>query len=280
MRFDDGGLVLAALDDVGIDGALHQKVHSPDLLRLDLEHLDEFRADDLALFLRFADAFELFQEALARVRADQIHAEAVFEHRHDLFRLALSEEPVIDEHAGELTAYGAVHECCRNGGIHAPGHGAQHLFIADLFFQQRDLFGDEAAHRPVPFRPAHAVEEIFQQLVPVFRMHDFRVELHAVDRFFRVSVNGDGAGRRGREHRKPVGNFRHMIGMAHPADARLRDPLGERALFQKGKFPLAVFAHSGVLHLSAERICDQLASVTDPEHGDPEPPVKIIPMGS
>ena len=37
----------------------------------------------------------------------------------DLLGLALAEQPVVDEHRGQLVADGALHECRRHGGVDA-----------------------------------------------------------------------------------------------------------------------------------------------------------------
>src|SRR5437660_918942 len=47
-----------ALDHVGVERALREKLRAADLLRLLLEHVDEQLADGLALDLRIAHAFE------------------------------------------------------------------------------------------------------------------------------------------------------------------------------------------------------------------------------
>jgi folate-dependent tRNA-U54 methylase TrmFO/GidA len=47
-----------ALDDVGIERALREKVRAADLLRFGLEHVDELRADELALLLGVSDALQ------------------------------------------------------------------------------------------------------------------------------------------------------------------------------------------------------------------------------
>ena len=60
-----------ALDHVGIERALRQEFGAADLLRLFLEHVDEQRADGLALRLGIADAVERAEEQLGGVDMDQ-----------------------------------------------------------------------------------------------------------------------------------------------------------------------------------------------------------------
>ncbi len=60
VALDDGASPPSAgLDDVGVDGALGQKVDAADLLGLFLKDADELLADDLALLLRLGDARQL-----------------------------------------------------------------------------------------------------------------------------------------------------------------------------------------------------------------------------
>ena len=101
-------------------------------------------------------------------------------------------------------------------------------------------------------------------------MNDFGVELNPVDLFLYAAVDGNGAAFGAGEHFEPFGHSRHVVGMAHPAHARGGHALGERAFLDEGKRPLAVFARFRVFHFSAQRIGDQLTSVADAEHGNPQ----------
>ena len=56
------------LDDVRIERALRQKIDLPELRGLLFEHVDERRADDLALLLGIDDAGEALEKQLGRVR--------------------------------------------------------------------------------------------------------------------------------------------------------------------------------------------------------------------
>jgi hypothetical protein len=76
--------------------------------RLLLEDPDELLADDLALALGIGHAGQARQEALLGVDRDQRHLELVAERGHDLVALVLAHQPVVDEHAGQLLAHGAI----------------------------------------------------------------------------------------------------------------------------------------------------------------------------
>lgn len=107
---DLGGVAGAALDDVGIKGALHQEAGAFQLARLFLEDADELLADDLALLLRLTDARQLLLEAFLGLDVDQRHVEVVLEGVDHLLGLVLPEQAVVHEDAGEVILDGAVHQ--------------------------------------------------------------------------------------------------------------------------------------------------------------------------
>ena len=87
VRLDDGAFAAeAAFHDVGVDGALREKIDGANLLCFFFKDADELFADDLALFLRLRYAGELIVEALASVDADEIELElAVRESRAGIY---------------------------------------------------------------------------------------------------------------------------------------------------------------------------------------------------
>ena len=94
----------AALYHVRVNGALRQEVHGSDLLRLFLEHTDEFLANDLALLLRLLYAGQFAVISLLRVDADKVQVEITFrsEHRFHLVAFIFAEQAVVNEDAGQL----------------------------------------------------------------------------------------------------------------------------------------------------------------------------------
>ena len=140
--------VPAALDDVGVDGALDEVVGLAGLARLFLEYADECLADDFALLLGIGDALEVAQEAGLAVNVHQVDAELVAEDAADLLRLVLAHQAMVHEHAGKLLADGAVDEHCADGGIDAAGHGEQDALVADGLADGGDGLLDEGVGRP------------------------------------------------------------------------------------------------------------------------------------
>ena len=92
------------------------------------------------------------------------------------------QEAVVDEDAGELVADRPVHEQRRDRGVDAAGEAAEHALAADLRADALDLLLDDGGGRPRGRRAGDLVEEVLQQLLAVRRVHDLRVELHAVER--------------------------------------------------------------------------------------------------
>ena len=117
------------LDDIRIERALNEELNrlavrtclGDEIALGRLEHPDEFAADDLALGLRIAHPCECLEEALLRINHDESNAGRCDVVPLDLLRLALAQETVIDEDAGELVAHGLVHQGCRHGGIDSTG---------------------------------------------------------------------------------------------------------------------------------------------------------------
>jgi hypothetical protein len=74
VALDGGGVLAAGLDDVGIQGALHQEARVLDAAGGVLEEADEQLADDLALGLGLGDAVELVEELVAGTHVDELDA--------------------------------------------------------------------------------------------------------------------------------------------------------------------------------------------------------------
>ena len=138
------GLHRAALQNVGVNGALGQKLNAVQLAGLFLEDPDELGADDLALLLRFGHTGKLVQKTVHRVHIDEIGVHFVPEDPDDLLGLALAQETVVHVHAGELLAHSLDEQRRHHGRIHAAGKGQQDLLVPDLRTQRVQLLVDES----------------------------------------------------------------------------------------------------------------------------------------
>ena len=98
-----GAPVAAGLDHIRVERSLDEEADVRQLLRLLLEHADELLADDLALALGLDHAGEPLQEALLSGHVDEPDPPVAKRLDH-LLRLVLSQQAVVDEHAGELIA--------------------------------------------------------------------------------------------------------------------------------------------------------------------------------
>ena len=142
--------------------------------------------------------------------------------RDDLLRLALPQQPAIDEDAGELVADRLVDHRGRDRAVDAAGQAADHPALPDLGADARDPGLAEPGHAPAAGEPGDTVGEVLQQLPPVRGVDDLRMELHAV---VAAGVVGDGGERRAlaachdAEARAAAGS-RGRRGSSRPARAR------------------------------------------------------------
>ncbi len=171
----------ARFDHVRVDGALRQPFGVGQLAGFGLEHLDEFAADDFALGFRVADAGQVAQELVCGVDADDFDAQILGEHVHHHVAFVQAQQAVVDEHAGQLVANGAVDQRGGDGGIDAAGQAENDFVAADLLADFRDRFGDVVAHDPVGLAAADFMHKAVQHGLALHRVRHFRVELHAVE---------------------------------------------------------------------------------------------------
>ena len=149
MGLDLGGVALAALDAVGIDGALSEEAVAVALAYLVPENAVELGADDRALFFGVDYTLELVEESVLTVDADKVHIKELCEGLLHKIALILAHETLIDEDAGELFADSLADERRRYGGIHASGEPEHNALVADLSADSRYGVVDEAVHAPV-----------------------------------------------------------------------------------------------------------------------------------
>ncbi len=153
-----------------------------------------------------------------------------------LLRLALTQQPVVHEDAGQTVADGAMHERGGDGAVHAAAQAADHAALfAYLAADAGYGVVDETARRPVPHAAADVLDEVFEDDPPLRRVDDLGMELEAVEaaRFIgdgcqgRVHAVGDGD--------EAGGQSLHAISVAHPRLEAVRQTGQQRA----GKRPPA-----------------------------------------
>ncbi len=104
-----------ALDHIGIQRPLYQKIDIPDLARLLFEDSNKEVTDDLAFLFGVCDAHQGVEKTLRGIHADELDTERVPEQPLDLGPLVLPHHAVIDEDAGQLVANRAMHEIGGDG---------------------------------------------------------------------------------------------------------------------------------------------------------------------
>ena len=113
-----------------------------------LEGTDELAADDLPLLLGVDRPGQRGQERLRLGGHRELDAGGGDEVLLDLFGLALAQQPVVDEHAGEAVAYGPLHERRGHRGVHPAGQPADGPAVADLLADRGDLLFHDVEHGP------------------------------------------------------------------------------------------------------------------------------------
>ncbi len=248
---------------------MRQEIDLADLLGLGVEHIDEQLADHLALHLGVGDAVQRIEEARGGIDRDQRDVVMAAEQLDDLLRLVLAQQAVIDEDAGELIADRLVDQERGDGGIDPAGEPADHMPVAHLLADARDLAVAELRHGPVAGATGDGVDEIGEQRRAVRRVHHLGMELHAVEparivgdrRERRAGRDADGA----EAGRQP----RDAVAMAHPHRRPLADlehAVEQRRLVDDLKLGAAELAGMPAFDHAAERRHHGLLAVADAEH--------------
>ena len=165
-----------AFDHIGIKRTLREEFGTADFLRLFLEHVDEFAADEFALFLGVGLARQPRHKPVLGIDDHQRDIVMVAEQGLDLFALVHAEQAVVDKHAGELLANRFVDEYCCDRAIDAARQTADHAARTNLRADFGNLGGAEFGHRPIARQPANIVDEVGNQLCAIGRMHDLWME--------------------------------------------------------------------------------------------------------
>ena len=273
VALDVGGAGTAAgLHHVRVQGALDQVIH---LLAFQhagnsaLERADELRADGLALRLRLGHAGELVQERLALVHGDQLRAGGGHEIGLHLLALALAQQAVVHEHAGEAVADGALHQRRRDSGIHATGQGANGAALADLLAHVRDQLLGDVGGGPVLLQAGDVGEEAGEHLLAVRGVHDLRVVLHAGELAGGVLERGHRRARGGGGDLEALRRLRDGVAVGHPHGVLGLESGVEHAAVDT-HLRAAVLARTGLGHLAAERAGHDLEAVANAEDRQPQ----------
>ena len=185
----------------------------------------------------------------------------------DLLDLALAQQAVVDEHAGELVADGLVDEGGGDCGVDTAGQAADHFGVADLLADLGDLVLDDGGGVPVVGQAGALVEERLDELLAEGGVLDLGVPLHAVELAGLVLHGGDGRALGVGEHFEAGGRGLDGDAVAHPRVLLGRGAGEQPVRLVDGRVGLAVFAERGLVDVGAERVRHGLEAVADAEHG-------------
>ena len=143
----------------------------PSALRLVLEHVDERRADDLALRLRIGDAGEPIEEQPRGVDADERQLQPL-EARLDLGRSSWRMTPLSTKMQVRRSPIARWTIMRRDRGVDAAAQAEHDPAVADLLADPRRRFLDERAHRPVAGAAADVEREMAQHVGAVLGVRD------------------------------------------------------------------------------------------------------------
>ncbi len=223
----DGGRLAAclartALDDVGVDSALRQKLHRTAVLGQVLRHgeelLPELRAYYSALLFGVGHLGQKRRIALFRMHVHEIDVELAGEHLLHLFGLVLAQKAVVHEHAGKLLADSPCAQCGHHAGINPSRKAQNHAFLPHLRTDGGHRVIDDGIHIPSGLKPADAEQEVRQHLVAVRRVTHLGMELRGEKPALGAFHGSDRAHVGARRDREARGNLAHRVAMAHPHD--------------------------------------------------------------
>ena len=239
-----------------------------DLGRDLLEGADELGADDLALGFGVGDAGELGEELLGRVDGDEADAGGGDVVALHLLALALAQQPVVDEHARELVADGAVHERGRDRGVDTARQTAEHVVVADALADLGDGVVDDVGGGPRGRDAGAVVQETLEHRLPVRGVQHLGVPLHAEEPPLGVLEGGDLGAVGAAGHREARRRDDDRVAVRHPHRLRAGWPGEEHRVGLDGGRGAPELGALGALHRAAERLGHRLEAVADAEHRD------------
>ncbi len=203
-----------------------------------------------------------------------MHPEVLREGAHHLVTFGEAQEPMVDEHAHQLIADGAMQEGGDHRGVDPARQAEQHLALANLRAHALDGILDDVADTPQRVAPADLAHEALEQPRALRGVGDFRVELHAVEAPALVAhrrerdVGGGGGGR------EPSRQRGHAIAVAHPhvehclagRIAAVREVIEQARGAGHGHFRVTELALGGRRDPAAELLRHGLHAVADAEY--------------
>ena len=194
-----------------------------------------------------------------------------------------TQQPVIDEHAGELVADRLVNEHRRDREVDAAGQSADHPALADLPADFLDRLFLEGAHGPVAAALRDLADEVAEDLRALRRVHHLEMELRRVEPALLVGDHRDRRIGRRADDAEALRQPGHPVAVAHPDRillALLPDTFEQRRVLGDQHLGAAEFAVVAGLDLAAELMRHRLLAVADAEHRDARLEQRLRRQGS
>ena len=277
VALDVGGVLVARLDDVGVQRALDEELQrvvgagpGPEVARDLLEDPDEQLADALALDLGVDHAGERLEEPIRRLHVDELDVELAAEGVLDLLALAFAHEPGVDVDAGQLVADGLVHEGGGHRGVDPARQRAEHPVGAHLGADARDLVLDDRDVRPRRGDLAGVVQEPRESSWPCSVWATSGWNWTPKRRRVGSSIAATGTEAVDAVTSKPGGARGHRDAVAHPDADRSGSPSRSDEAPERTSSVRPYSPASERLDRAAEVLGEQLGAVADAEDRDPE----------
>ena len=265
-----GARAAAGFHNIRVQGALDEETHVLPLQHGGhgaLEGTDELRTNRLTLRLRLRHAGELAQEGVTLIHRHQLRAGCGHEVLLHLLALALAQQTVVNEHAGQTVADRALHQRRCDSGVHAARQTTDGVAVgADLGRDSVDKLLCNIRRRPGLLEPRDLREEAGEHLLTVRRVHDLRVVLHTRHTLIRILKGRDRRTLRRRGNLETFRRLRHGIAVAHPHGMLLRQASVEDATAHI-HLRAAVLARTRLGHGATQRLSHHLEAVANAERG-------------
>ncbi len=171
-----------------------------------------------------------------------------------------AQQAVVDEHAGQLVADGAVDQRRGHARIDAARQAEDHLLVAHLLADARHRLGDVVAHDPVGLAPQMPSTKRSSSARPCTRVRDLGVELHAVVAARLVGHAGDRAARRAGHQLEARRQRGDLVAVAHPhLEHAVAFGACVKSSMPSQQLGVAVRAHLGVAELAVRAGLDLAA---------------------
>ena len=176
------------------------------------------------------------------------------------------QQPVVDEHAGELVAHRPLHQRRRDRGVDPAGQPADHPLAADLGADRRDLLLDDVRLGPQWTAAGAVVQEPLEDRLSAGGVQHLGVELHAEEPRGEASSNA-ATGLSGVDAvtANPGGAARHRVAVRHPHRARSGEAASTPPASDHGQRRAAELGPPGARHRPAQRLRHRLEAVADAE---------------